>query len=233
MTVKENDNAGEEKTTTPEWQDNSSADPKEIRHAQQMAWSKAEVERLANIAFEAQVKLAEQDAWNLLELHEKDPKLAERVAQHFKYPSFEAAKSTFVKWNSVEKKVDDDFDTRYQAKRAEERHQEALEQANTFIDKAKLPPELAEQAKEYFDDITKGRQLTPSEALKFADIATTYVQKDTTNEKKYQDWLKKMSATWISNSNRQANVADDDISKMIIRNWVLIPDPSLDSNKKK
>lgn len=45
--------------------------------------SKREVDRVRALAVDAEVKLAAQDANNLLELAKKDPKLANEVAKRF------------------------------------------------------------------------------------------------------------------------------------------------------
>ena len=200
MTEKELDNLEEDESNeTLDW-DNSpkEEDVKAKRHAQQMEWSRLEVERLERIAFESQRKLAETDANNLLELHKTDPKLAEKVAKSFNYWSFEEARQVIIAGNVIEQKPEDDFEVKYSRKRAEERHQEALEDATKFIKKSKLDDEKREAAQNYFDKITAGKQLTRDEALEYADMATLYVQKENIKEWKYQEWLKELQSSWLS-----------------------------------
>jgi len=86
----------------------------------------------------------------------------------------------------MEKKEVDDFETKYQKKRAEERHQESLEAVDKYLKKSKLSETLKEQAQTYFEKITKGKQLTVDEALEFADMATLYVSKDKLKSEAYE-----------------------------------------------
>jgi hypothetical protein len=51
------------------------------RHAEQLAGSRAEVERLRSIAVESVAKASEKDASVFLDTHAKDPKLANEVAK--------------------------------------------------------------------------------------------------------------------------------------------------------
>lgn len=226
MTEKEIDNNGEEnKMTLDENQDNSPEDAKAKRHAEQMAWSKAEVERLEAIALEAQKKLAEVDANNLLELYSTNPQMAEKVAKRFWYDSFAEAKAKITGGSTVQVKTEDDFDVRYQAKRAEERHQEAIEDATSFIEKSKLEEAKQQEAKTYFDRITNGKQLTRAEAIEYADMATLYVQKERIKEWKYQEWLKEMQSSWLSLNSKKTSVKSDE-PLTIVRNGELIVLPS-------
>lgn len=235
MTEKEIDNTGEKETVdvTPEMDNSPEAekaklDQKALRHAQQMEWAKKEVERLEAIALEAQVKLAEKDASNLLELYKTDPKLAEKVSQRFGYSSFNEAKSTIKSWEVIEKKVvtADDFDTLYERRRSEERHQEALEDVKTFFSKSKLSDDESEKAQIYFNKITEWRKLTISDAREFAEMATLYVQKEKIKEGKYQEWLKELSSTWVTTSKKPTQTKEED--KTIVRDGRVIV---LNSNK--
>ena len=228
MTEKELDNLGEGSNETLVWDNSQEDSAKATRHAQQLAWSKAEVERLEAIALNAQVKLAANDANNLLELYNSDPKLADKVAKKFGYSDFNDAKSTITSWSAIEQKVEDDFDTKYQKKRAEERHQEAVEDANAFIDKSKLDEDLQDQAKDYFTKITRWQQLTRAEAIEFAEMATLYVQKDKIKAGRYEDQMKEISSSTVSNSKKSSPKTDEPIE--VVRNWQLV---TLSSNKSK
>jgi hypothetical protein len=64
------------------------------RYKQQLEGSKAEAERLKAMLIDEEVSKASQDAKKLLELHKKDPKLADEVAKKFNYSSFDEAKAT-------------------------------------------------------------------------------------------------------------------------------------------
>lgn len=223
------DNLGEDSNETLVWANSQEEqqDPKALRHAQQLAGSKAEVERLERIAIDAQKKLALDNANNLLELHKTDPKLANKVAKEFWYASYEEAIQTTSIGKQVEK-PQEDFETMYQKKRAEEKHQEALELANSFIEKSKLDPTLSDQAKVQFQKLTNWRTLTPAEALEIAEMATLYVQKEKINEWTYQSWLQELSSTWVAYSKKVTDTKQDD-SYEVIRDWKIV----LISNKSK
>ena len=204
-------------------------DAKQVRHAQQMEWARKEVERVEKLALEAQVKLASIDANNLLELSRLDPRMADSVAKSFGYDSFEAAKAEITWGQAVTAKPEDDFEVKYAKKRAEERHQEALEDAEAFIGKSKLDEAKQEEAKIYFDKITNGKQLTRAEAIEYADMATLYVQKERIKEWKYQEWLKEMQSIGLSNSKKTSS--KDEWPKFVVRNGELVE--LLPSNKSK
>lgn len=69
-------------TTEAPKTDNPSENPDVAkRHAEQMAGSLAEVARLREIAVEAYAKQSEKDSSAFLEVHSKDPKLANEVAK--------------------------------------------------------------------------------------------------------------------------------------------------------
>jgi hypothetical protein len=142
------------------------------RHAEQMAGSMAEVARLREIAVDAYAKQSEKDASAFLEVHSKDPKLANEVAKKLGYSN---ANEVLAEINSPAK-VEDDFETKYSQKRAQEKHEEAIKKAEKIL--SKLPEELKEEAQKRFDRVTKGQMLDEETAIEFAEMATLYVNKD-------------------------------------------------------
>ena len=96
------------------------------RHAEQMAGSMAEVARLREIAVDSVAKASEKDASAFLEAHSKDPKLANEVAKKLGYSN---ADEVLAQLNQKPAKVEDDFETKYAQKRAEEKHEEAIVKA--------------------------------------------------------------------------------------------------------
>ena len=143
------------------------------RHAEQMAGSIAEVARLREIAVDVYASQSEKDASAFLEVHSKDPKLANEVAKKLGYSN---ADEVLAQINKKPAKAEDDFETKYAQKRSEEKHEEAITKAQKIL--GKLPEELREEAQAYFADITEGKKLDEDKAIKFAEMATLYVNKD-------------------------------------------------------
>lgn len=182
--------------------------PKQKRHAEQIAWAKAEVERLRQMVINEEVRKASADAKSLLELAETDLKLADEVAKKFGYTNFKDAKKQIVSWEQTEPKADvpteEKFEEWYQQRKAKEEHEAAIEEAKAIIDK--LPDDVQEEAIETFNELIDWKTLTKDKALKFANMITLsyWKPKKTDNT----EWLKKLSTTWLSNSKKPSK--DDD-----------------------
>jgi len=167
------------------------------RHAEQMAGSIAEVARLREIAVDSVALASEKDAKVFLETHSKDPKLANEVAKKLGYSN---ADEVLAEINKKPAKVEDDFETKYAQKRAEEKHEEAIVKAGKIL--AKIPEELREEAKAYFDEITEGKKLDEDKAIKFAEMATLYVNKDNLRAGLLDDSLAMLGSTWAGKSKK-------------------------------
>jgi tetratricopeptide (TPR) repeat protein len=166
------------------------------RHAEQMAGSMAEVARLREIAVDAYAKQSEKDASAFLEVHSKDPKLANEVAKKLGYSN---ANEVLAEINSPAK-VEDDFETKYSQKRAQEKHEEAIKKAEKIL--SKLPEELKEEAQKRFDRVTKGQMLDEETAIEFAEMATLYVNKDNIKAWLLDESLAMLGSTWIGKSKK-------------------------------
>ncbi len=167
------------------------------RHAEQMAGSMAEVARLREIAVDSIAKASEKDASAFLETHAKDPRLANEVAKKLGYSN---AKEIIDQINQPSPKTEDDFEKKYAQKRAEEKHEEAIVKAQKILDK--IPEELREEAQTYFDDITEGKKLDEDKAIKFAEMATLYVNKDNIRAGLLDDSLAMLWSTWVWKSKK-------------------------------
>jgi len=182
------------------------------RYKQQLASDKAEVKRLKQMVIDEEVSKASQDAAKLLELHKKDPKLADEVAKKFNYSDFNEAQKAIEILTSdsglgnKKNTEDDDFDARYARKRAAEIHEESLKKAEKALNK--LPEEQQELAKEYFDKMALGRTLDEQTALEFAEMATLYVNKDQLRNWKYEEVVSNLSSTWLSKSKKAPVVSE-------------------------
>lgn len=159
---------------------------KELLHGKEQELAQAR-NQTAQIAFE----VVENDIMKLLDYHAKDPKLAKRVAERFDWWTSEYwTYENFLKGN---KNGVDDFDSKYEKRRAQEVHEESLKKAQKILDK--VPENLQEEAKAYFDEITEGKTLTEEKALKFAEMATLYVSKETANKDRKTQALKEMASS--------------------------------------
>ena len=216
---------------TPVEQDNSHT-AKEERYKQQIAWSRAEAERLRNLVLDREVKAAEKDARSLLELHSADPKLADEVARKFGYDDFADAKKYIDQKDfsdgGVEKtreaNLKEDFEKFYQERKAKETHEEAINRANKILNKIK-DEGARERAEEQFKKIAWNKTLTIDEAEEFAEMATLYVNKDSLRAERYDEWLSSYASTWLWMGKKASTW---ETSKLVVRDWKLV---SLDDNK--
>lgn len=152
------------------------------RFKQQLEGSKKEVERLKEIAIESAFEKAKDDASSLLELHKKDPNLASIVADKFDWSKTEWGDyKAFLKQDSkISKQLSEEEIDARATKKAEEilaqrEHEKALAKASRKLEK--LDDDVKELAKEKFDKLVSGKQLTEEDALDYAEMATLFVQK--------------------------------------------------------
>jgi len=167
------------------------------RYKQQVEGSKKEAERLRNLALESEVKIAELDANSIIELHDKDPKMADEVAKRFWYTDYKDASASI---NPVSKKTSDlseeeKFNKWYKEKRATEESEKAHTEANKIL--SKLDESSKGDAEKYYKMITEGKKLTVSQATEFARMATLYVNKDKIKGDKFTEWLINLWNTWL------------------------------------
>jgi len=108
---------------------------------------------------DAEVEKASKNAQSLLDLHDKDPKLANEVAKKFGYSDFEDAKSRIPskKETILEKKNidfnEDEFEKMYQKRKKKEEHEKAISKVEKEFNK--LDKSVQEKAKAYFEKITE------------------------------------------------------------------------------
>mgnify|MGYP006888280946 CR=1 FL=1 len=173
---------------------------KELLHGKEQELAQAR-NQTAQIAFE----VVENDIMKLLDYHAKDPKLAKRVAERFDWWTSEYwTYENFLKGN---KNGVDDFDSKYEKRRAQEVHEESLKKAQKILDK--VPENLQEEAKAYFDEITEGKTLTEDKALKFAEMATLYVNKDKISKDKKTQAIKELSSSWVPSTTGGSSDPDE------------------------
>ena len=208
----------EEKSKTPK------LSALEKRHAEQQEWSRKEVERLRNLVIEEATAKASTDAKSLLDLHEKDPKIAEEVAKKFWYASFKDAKKYITTELGVEdtseKVSKDDFETMYQERRAKEEHAESVIEAKAMFDD--LPKKEKEQALEEFEELSEGRTLTRAKAIKLAELVTLSVNKGKIKTETFNKALNSLSSTWVSNSKKST----EDLVEVIVDWKITLLDPN-------
>ena len=218
------DNLEVKKQEAPDTQDNPQISEdfseKEKRYKEQLAWSKSEAERLRQLIVEAEVQKASQNANSLLELHSKDPKLANEVAKEFWYESFDDAKKQITTEDESKQSnkwlTEDEFEKWYQQRKSKEEHEKALKKAENLI--AKLDEQKQEKAKAFFDKIAGGKTLDEETAIEFAEMATLYVNKDKLKWEKYQEWIAMLWSTWLWNSKK----ASDDKPREVVRDGKLV-----------
>ena len=223
------DNLEMDESVTPKV-DNSQTDSQEPaedaevtkeRYKQMIEGSKQEALTKGELAYNLAVKVAWLDANSLLELHETDPKMAEKVAKHYKYDSFDDAKRQ-ISWDVEPEKenIEEKFETLYKERRAKEVHETSLVKAEKMI--SKLDEELQIKATSYFDKMTKWRTLDEKSALEYAEMATLYVSRDKIRDWKASESLAQLSSTGLGKSWKGKSKEP----QYVVVNWELV----LDSN---
>ena len=161
---------------------------KEIVHGKELETKKAR-----ELAINTVWKYATTtDSSILLEVNKEDPQLAKAVAEKIDWENSEWwSYANFLKGNV--KKSDDDFDTKYERRRQQERHEESIKKAHKVIDN--LSDDVRDEALDYFNDITEGKTLTEEKALKYAEMASIYVNKDKQRQEKKGEAEKALSST--------------------------------------
>ena len=190
------------------------------RHKEIVHWKELETQKAGELAINAVWKHATTtDASILLEVHKEDPKLAKAVAEKIDWENSEWwSYSNFLKWDA--KKVDDDFDTKYEKRRRQEQHEESIKKAHKVI--KSLPDEIQDEALSYFEDITEGKTLTEEKALKYAEMASTYVSKDKVKQSKKEDAEKALSSTSLPKWETPANTKEQRVRDVKQRKLVLL-----------
>ena len=196
---------------------------KEKRHAEQQEWSRKEVERLRSLVIEAEVSKASADAQSLLDLAQKDTKLADEVARKFGYKDFRDAKTQITAWQEVEDKKPtwmskEDLEERYQERKAKDEHESSLQEAKALLEK--LPEELQDEAIEEFNELIEGKTLTRAKAMKIANMVTLSLKKET-KKTDVTEGLKKLSTTGISNSKKPSK---DEMVEVLIDGKIVLLD---------
>ena len=209
----EKDYSQDEQEETPEVIDKK-------RHKEIVHWKELETQKARELAINAVWKHATTtDASILLEVHKEDPKLAKAVAEKIDWENSEWwSYANFLKWSA--KKVDDDFDTKYEKRRRQEQHEESIKKAHKVI--KSLPDEIQDEALSYFEDITEGKTLTEEKALKYAEMASTYVSKDKVKQSKKEDAEKALSSTSLPKWETPANTKEQRVRDVKQRKLVLL-----------
>lgn len=179
------------------------------RRKQQMEWSKQEVAKYSQLALKLAVKSAKTDANSLVDLYKEDPKLADAVAREFEYDDFNDLKQSLWLWND-----EDDFETKYQARKQKEAHEEAIEKVSSKIESLWS---IKSQVQEYFDELSEWKQLTYDKAMRLYDMAVTYVKKDALKDEKSDTAKKSLASTSVSSTPKK-----EESSWWIVRNGQMV-----------
>lgn len=183
------------------------------RQKQQIEWSKKEALRLREIALEMAIDAAGKDANSLVKLHDKDPKLADAVSKHYGYSDYKDLHDTIIKKSET---VEDDFETKYQKRKAQENHDDAISKISEKIEKLW---DIKDEVQEYFDDLAEWKTLTYDKALKLYEMATIYAKKDKLKEDKLEETKRSAWSTWVSKS----TPVKEPEQWFYVSNWKLIP----------
>jgi len=207
MTDNSQDKNTEAHNDNPQTNPDIPAETKE-RYLQQIEGWKKEAQKFRELALESEIKRAEVDSSSIIELHDKDPKMANEVAQSFWYSDFNEVKT------SLETDTDDDTDSDkdkfnqwYKEKQAKEESSNAHSEADKILNT--LEWDIWAEAKKYYKSMTDGRDVTVEQATEFAKMATLYVNKDNLKSDKLQEWILNFGNTWLWTSSKPATKKND------------------------
>lgn len=175
-------------------------DPVAKRHAEQLAGSRAEVTRLENLAIDMYSTQSTKDQSVFLELHSKDPKLADKVAKNLWYSSADEVLSSIKKPEVNQWFTEADIERIVSEREAKKEHQRAITKAEKILEK--LPDDLKEEAQAKFDRISTGQLLDEETAIEFAHMATLYVNRDNFKAWILNDSLAMLGSTWVWKSKK-------------------------------
>ncbi len=202
-------------------EEDATIDTKEKRHAEQLAWSRAEVERLRNLAIDTAFKAASHDISTLKDLYEQDPRLAKSTAEKFDRENSEFwSFQNFISWKqkssgSSPKITEDELETMLQEREAKREHEKAEKLIEKLV--GKLDEEEQDAVNRYIDKYKKSR-ITTEEAEELVEMATLYVNRSKLKESKKEEIIEKMSSTWISNSKKP----EKDWDNLVVRRGKLV-----------
>lgn len=218
--LKEPNEQEEEEQTSEDQEDQTDnseqEDPKAKRHSEQMEWARKEVQRIRELAISTAVKAASYDPESLVELNQKDPKLAKEVAKQLDFSQTERwTFENFLKWNK--QSSEEDKEAYYKRRRAEELHTESIERATELINKIE-DEDLRDKALEKFEKISEWKRLNYKDATEFAEMAIKYVWANKKVDSKNIAAAKASSTTvWKSNKN-----SSEEDWPYIDMNWKLV-----------
>lgn len=181
---------------------------KQVRHDQQMEGARKEVQKYRDLAIDSEVKRAELDANSIIELHEKDPKMANEVAVKFGYSNYEDVKSslaTDTQTNDTNSSKED-FTKWYNERKAKDESSNANSEAEKILDT--LEWDIKEEAVKHYKSMTDNRNITVWQATEFAKMATLYVNRDTLKSEKLQEWILNFGNTGLWNSSASTKKVD-------------------------
>lgn len=180
-------------------------DPREKRHAEQLEWSRKEVEKWQTIAKETAYNAAAIDIGTLKVLHATNPSLAKEVAEKFDWNGSDWWTYTnFLSWKAPEKNSrlsEEDLERMLEEREAKKEHQKATALIKDSI--SKLDEYLQPLVQEYMDDLTDGKQLTEKQATKFLDMATLYADRGS-KKTDVKEEAKAMLASTKTTSNKSS-----------------------------
>ena len=105
------------------------------RYKQQMEGSKQEAQKFRDLAIESEVKRAEVDANSIVDLHAKDPKMADEVAKKFWYDSYKDVESSLKPQAKPSEELSESerFEKFYKEMRAKEEGSNATSEAEKIL----------------------------------------------------------------------------------------------------
>lgn len=227
----QNEDSQEEDTQDENSQEEAQApDPKEKRHAEQLAWSKKEVEKFKSLLVDTtfnDIVSQKKDVSSLLELYNRDPvgkKVAEEVALKFDRGNSEWwTFQNFLSWTKQSGKTlsDEEIEALVDKREAEREHKKALERLEKWV--KKLPENQQEEVQAYIDKFSKWLLLDNETATTLLESATLFVNKDKLKKDRKEDAIVSMAWSWISGSSQSPKSDDLVVDGYVRKNGKRIP----------
>ncbi len=174
------------------------------RYLQQIEGGKQEAQKYRDLAIESEVKRAEVDANSIIDLHAKDPKMADEVAKRFGYDSYNDAETSLKPQEKPSEELSENerFEKYYKDMKAKEEGSNANSEADKILNS--LEWDIQTEARKHYEMMAGWRNLSVNQATEMAKMATLYVNKDNLKSDKAQDGILMFgnSGLWSSTPKR-------------------------------
>lgn len=173
-------------------------DQKEKRHLEQLKGREKQVAHYETLLVETAVERVEQDNEYFLELFEKDPTIAEKVAKQFGVTAKEAIDKINAAKGTIKPMEKEPINKEELFKEWEKLQEQknAIAAANKQFES--LEPAQKEVAQKTFESLTAGKNLSAKELSEIAEMTSLYVRRDELQSDAKDKAIASLSSTSLS-----------------------------------